>query len=97
MGKRIKIKGIKQLVSDTKFLDGDRNKYIEIFYNLKSKDIWGCFHYSIGGNSWTKYYNKNIIMVGTIRTPKKMKEIREMVEDELGFQKYLSEGESDEE
>ena len=87
---KIKAKGIKKLAVDSHFLDGDKAKYIEIFYNKKTKDIWGCFHCSVGGNSWTKYYNKNIILVGTIREPKKMAEIMEMLEDELGFQNYMN-------
>ena len=38
--------------------------YVQVNLDKRYNTIWGDFHFSIGRNSWTEYYDKNIVTLG---------------------------------
>ena len=78
------MKGLKKLAGETKNLKGYYSgEYIEIFYDEKTKEVWGKYHYSLGQNEWTEYHDKNIIKITTTSDPMTMEEIKEKIEEKL--------------
>ena len=79
-----KIKGLKKIAGETKNLKGAYSpEYIEVFYDVNTHKAWSEYHYSIGKNEWTEYYDNNILNCGTISEPMNQKEIEEIIENEI--------------
>lgn len=80
----MKITGIKRIASDSKELKGGLNDgYMQIAYNPATGEAWSTYH--IDCNSYTRYSDPDIITCGFIHTPRTMKEIREIIEEGVGF------------
>lgn len=69
------IKGIRKACGETKDYGDFSGKYVEIFYDAKSGEVWTRFQYSLGRNSWTEYRDPNIIKVCNTSRYMKMQEI----------------------
>ena len=76
----LKIKGIKQISSDSKNLQGYQDgAYLQVNYDTSTGAAWSDYHCSLGQNTWCDYHDANIITVGNISSPKSMQDIANMI------------------
>lgn len=78
----MKIKGLKRIAGDSKFLNGYYSgRYIQVNYDRETGYAWGDFFHSLGQNSWNVYHSPDVIRVGNICEPTSMEELRRLVAD----------------
>ena len=79
----LKIHGLKSASGDTK--NYGRNCYIQISYNTRTGEVLTDLHCSIGGNSWTEYWDSDITTICNTRRHMTMQEIADAIADELDW------------
>jgi len=83
--KPLKLKNVKAVCGDTKWL---RGCYGNIWYELAVNKRTGTVFYQefcgSVGSSWTNYSNEDIVVVGNVCNPMTMQEIKKMVYDVIG-------------
>lgn len=89
--KELKITGVKEIAGNSKKLE-NVSIVLEVFYDRESGRAW-CFEH-VNRNSWTVYEDRpNYIACGYIEEPVTMKEVREMIEDNVAmydrYQRFL--------
>jgi hypothetical protein len=78
----MKIKGLKTVCSESKTLPGMMTGcYLQLNYDMKKHEVFTNLHCSLGHNSWTRYDDENIIVIGNIDGPMSMKDIEKFVID----------------
>lgn len=82
MANTIKIKGIKKVSGNTKDY-GYSGRYEEVFFDKATGEIWSISQWSLGQNSWTEYYDTNIVKLVNATRHYTMAELREMCEAAL--------------
>lgn len=71
--KNEKIKGIKQVCSMSKSLNGFYDpRYLRLFYDISENKVFAEEIVSLGHNTWIKYDNENIYSLGNIYEPMTM-------------------------
>lgn len=86
----IKMHGLKTVSGESKSLKGFfHGGYLELFYDIKSGDIWSIYQYSYGHNLWTVYHDDNVIRLGNIYTSHTMQELADIIIDRLEYVKEL--------
>lgn len=43
---------------------GYSSGYVQVNYNMKTRECWGDYHYCVGRNDWSEYSSPDIITVG---------------------------------
>lgn len=85
--KGLKLHGIKKLAGETKTLNGYDGRYIQVNYDMRKDEVWGDYLCSIGHNTWVEYHDPHILCCGKVCEPWTMKELRDMIEDEVAYAK----------
>lgn len=80
----LKIKGLKKASGETENYGYYSGKYVEIFYDIGTGEVWTKFQYSLGQNSWTEYHDSNIIKVCNASTHMTMQEIADKIAERIG-------------
>lgn len=65
-------------------------EYIQISYNTETGEVLTSHHYDIGENSFTRYDDKNIILVTRTDEDLTQKQIAEKINDVLDMQDCLT-------
>jgi hypothetical protein len=80
----IKLKGIKNVVTEARNNLGRNNLYLQINVDKTTGKVWSDLHCSIGQNSWTEYVDKDVLNCGNVSDPNvTMAEVKAMVERKL--------------
>lgn len=78
----LKIKGLKKIAEASKALNtAGAGHYLQVNYDIANDKVWYDEHVSLGGNSWVKYADDDVITCGYISCPHTVEELRDMVED----------------
>lgn len=75
----MKIIGIRKASGETEDYGDFSGKYVEIFYDTSSGEVWTKFQYSLGGNSWTEYHDPYVIKICDTARHMKMQEIADKI------------------
>lgn len=76
----MKIKGIKNICSESKSLNPFDSRKLQVFYSTDENKAWCDIHV---GNSWSEYHDNKIIDCGFLNEPATQKEISERIESYL--------------
>jgi hypothetical protein len=77
----IKLKGIKNVVTEAKNNLSKNNLYLQVNVDKSTGRVWSDLHCSIGQNSWSEYKDSNILNCGNISDPQiTMADLKAMVE-----------------
>ena len=79
----LKIKGLRKVSGDTKNYGFYSGKYVEIFYNRDTGELWSVYQFSLGQNSWTEYHDNAIIKVCNATEHMTMQEIVDRIHNQL--------------
>lgn len=80
----IKMTGIKAAAGATKGLQGCYSGfYEELFFDLRTGEVWTKSQYSIGHNSWTDYHDDNVVKVCDLSDPTTMQEIADLIKQRM--------------
>lgn len=77
----LKMTGIKAASGETRNYGSYSARYVEIFYNRSTGEIWTVFQCSLGHNSWTVYHDQDIIKICETSSHMTMQEIADAVYD----------------
>lgn len=81
----LKMRGLKSASGDTR--NYGRNCYIQISYNTSTGEVLTDYHCSIGGNSWTKYHDSDIITIGNTSQHMTMQEIADAIAEVIEWRR----------
>lgn len=73
------IKGLKKASGYTEDYGSYSGRYVEIFYDRSTGEVWGNFHYSLGQNSWTEYHDPAVVKICNTNRHMTMQEIADEV------------------
>lgn len=73
----LKMSGLKKAAGDTKGIQ--RPGYCELFYDIKTGEIWTVYQNSIGMNTWTEYRDPAVLKVCDIIRQSTMQEIADWI------------------
>lgn len=83
----IKLKGIKNVVTEAKNNLGKNNLYLQVNVDKSTGKVWSDLHCSIGQNSWNEYVDKDVLNCGNISDHDiTMAEVKAMVERKINAQ-----------
>lgn len=77
------IKGLKKASGCTEDYGCYSGRYVEIFYDRSTGEVWGNFQHSPGQNSWTVYHDPDIIKVCTTSIHMTMQQIADCIRDRI--------------
>lgn len=81
----LKMRGLKSASGDTR--NYGRNCYIQISYNTRTGEVLTDFHCSIGENSWTKYWDSDIVTIGNTSRHMTMQEIADAIAENIEWRR----------
>ncbi len=88
----LNIKGLKKASGETQDYGYYDGRYVEIFYDLSTGEVWTKFQCSLGQNSWTEYHDANIIKVCNATRHMTMQELADAIYEKVQLhQEYLRE------
>ena len=73
------IKGLKTASGYTDDYGSYSGRYVEIFYDRSTGEVWGNFQHSLGHNSWTVYHDPDVIKVCTTSSHMTMQQIADCI------------------
>ena len=73
------IKGLKKTSGYTEDYGYYSGRYVEIFYDRSTGEVWGSFQYSLGQNSWTEYHDPDIVKICNTSRHMTMQEIADEI------------------
>lgn len=73
------IKGLKKTSGYTEDYGYYSGRYVEIFYDRSTGEVWGNFQYSLGQNSWTEYHDPDIVKICNTSRHMTMQEIADEI------------------
>ena len=76
-----KMIGLREASSSTGDYGINSSMYDELFYNLKTGEVWTVFQCSLGWNSWTEYHDKDIVKICNTSRHMTMQEIADSISD----------------
>lgn len=79
----ITIKGIRKASGETFNYGAYSAQYDEIFYNRATGEVWTKYQVSLGQNTWTEYYDKDILWICNTQRHMTMQEIADAIRDKL--------------
>lgn len=72
--------GLDEAAASTQSLpSGYSGKYVELFYNKESGEVWIKYQVSLGANSWTEYDDPNIVKTCNLFAPTTAQEISDLI------------------
>ena len=81
----LKMIGLKKVAGETKKLNYDNTKYLQLNYDKKDGEVWTDYFWSIGQNSWNEYNSPNIITIANLSEPHTMQEIADLIAERLAI------------
>lgn len=73
------IKGLKKTSGYTEDYGYYSGRYVEIFYDRSTGEVWGNFQYSLGQNSWTEYHDPDVVKICNTSRHMTMQEIADEI------------------
>ena len=77
----LKMVGLKKASGNTEDYGYYSPSYEEVFYDMKTGEVWTVFQHSLGQNWWTQYDDKNIIKICNTSHHMTMQEIADRIYD----------------
>lgn len=75
----LSIKGLKKASGCTEDYGSYSGRYVEIFYDRSTGEVWGNFQCSLGRNSWTEYHDPDIVKICSTSRHMTMQEIADEI------------------
>jgi len=79
----LKISGLKKASGETANFGAYSGEYTEIFYNLRSGEVWAKYQYSLGQNNWTAYDDTDVIKVCNTSAHMTMQQIADAIHNSI--------------
>ena len=73
------INGLKKTSGYTEDYGSYSGRYVEIFYDRSTGEVWGNFHCSLGHNSWTEYHDPDVVKICNTSRHMTMQEIADEI------------------
>ena len=73
------IKGLKTASGYTEDYGSCSGRYVEIFYDRGTGEVWGNFQCSLGQNSWTEYHDPTVVKICNTSRHMTMQEIADEI------------------
>ena len=73
------IKGLKKASGCTEDYGSYSGRYVEIFYDRSTGEVWGNFQCSLGQNSWTEYHDPAVVKICNTSRHMTMQEIADEI------------------
>ena len=73
------IKGLKTASGYTEDYGSCSGRYVEIFYDRSTGEVWGNFQCSTGMNSWTEYHDPAVVKICNTSRHMTMQEIADEI------------------
>lgn len=73
------INGLKKTSGYTEDYGYYSGRYVEIFYDRSTGEVWGNFQYSLGQNSWTEYHDPDVVKICNTSRHMTMQEIADEI------------------
>lgn len=73
------IKGLKTASGYTEDYGSYSGRYVEIFYDRSTGEVWGNFQCSLGQNSWSEYNDTDIVKICNTSRHMTMQEIADEI------------------
>ena len=86
----MKIKGLKKASGETCELGDYSASYIEVFYDLRTGEVWTAYQYSLGENSWTEYNESSILKICNTHHHLTMQTLADMIYDKVCEAEYYA-------
>lgn len=77
----LKMIGLRKAAASTEDYGVNSSMYDELFYNVKTGEVWTVFQCSPGWCSWTEYHDPNIVKICNIIHHMTMQEIADYIAD----------------
>lgn len=77
----ITIKGLRKASGETENYGYYSGKYVELFYDFETGEVWGVFQYSLGQNTWTEYHSGNVVKLCNATEHLTMQQIADLIRD----------------
>ena len=81
------IKGLKKASGYTEDYGYYSGRYVEIFYDRSTGEVWGNFQISLGQNSWTEYHDPAVVKICNTSRHMTMQEIADEIQRVLQEEK----------
>lgn len=65
------------------FMLDNHAKYVELFFDRATGEVWTNYQYSLGQNSWTEYDKKDVVKVCNLSEPTTMQQIADRIKERL--------------
>ena len=75
----LKMVGLRKAAASTGDYGVYSSMYDELFYNVKTGEVWTVFQCSLGWNSWTEYHDPNIVKICNTSRHMTMQEIADEI------------------
>ena len=73
------IKGLKKTSGFTQDYGYYSGRYVEIFYDRSTGEVWGNFQFSLGQNSWTECHDPAVVKICNTSRHMTMQEIADEI------------------
>ena len=73
------IQGLKTTSGYTEDYGSYSGRYVEIFYDRSTGEVWGNFQISLGQNSWTEYHDPAVVKICNTSRHMTMQEIADEI------------------
>ncbi len=83
----LNIKGLKKASGCTENFGLYSDRYVEIFYDRSTGEVWGNFQCSLGQNSWTEYHDSDVVKICNTSRHMTMQEIADEINSVLQEEK----------
>lgn len=83
-----KLKGLRKASGATKNFGYYSGRYVEVFYDRSTGEVWTVEHYCLGWNEWTEYKDKAIIKICNTHRHLRMQDIADAINDRVAEVEY---------
>lgn len=76
----LKMTGLDEVAKESRGLNGPYDAgYLQINYDIKTGEVFSNFLYSLGENSWVRYHDKAIHVIGNVARPCSAQQLADMI------------------
>ena len=75
----LSIKGLKKASGCTEDYGSYSGRYVEIFFDRSTGEVWGNFQCSLGQNTWTEYHDPAVLKICNTSRHMTMQEIADEI------------------
>lgn len=79
----MKMTGLKKASGETKNYGYYSDKYVELFYDRGTGEVWTVFQCSLGHNFWTQYHDPEIIKICNASEHMTMQQIADAIHQKV--------------